>query len=949
MHSVSFSLALGAYRRSVRGLLDGRLRLAVALIGAVCTLGAHVAVAGATTVVRGATNTSTALRIEPGGTPQIQERGPGATSNALFIQRMPATRTVRYVTLGNFARGLSCTQNADVGLRVVRYSGHDLDSNAQYPAVEVSHSLENISVGSEFQRVKWRISEVQLAVGEAYSFQVNSSGCTTLRQHVWTHNSPTIDTGDRMACVKPPAFTQPAISHFAEGDGRGWNPSSPACADSVPSDMPTGWLAIGHGFTRTNVRTTSVSGGCGSSGATFPGIDELPWRISGNEPSERYVCHWPQFNPPGQQTTDGWYYATPWPDGEIIDIYARLGETLEDPPENEPKYVAMGDSFQSGEGAGDYTAETAGSLLQPGCHRSPHAYPELLAGPGNAIPFKLDFVACSGAQTPNILEIGQFGEPAQIDHLAPLDRNHGVDGAAFSGETRFVTIGIGGNDLKFADIITDCVLPNLSTPVPVPLPLPLLTDPPCEYTSGNRLYDAQETLLGRFPNSALSTLDEVFKRIREAAPTADIVVLNYPRFFWANGDLTHGSQHDRLLTCQSIRPSDQVWIDSQVRAADKRITNSARRMGLRPVSLYNLSEGNELCHKYYGPHLDEFLNGIDQIPVPQNKREFFHPTSYGHSRIANRIRQKINTPAPFQWVSPGERIRAYQQVADRAPLASFTTRWPGSDVVTTLRSPSGRLIDRATVAGDVHHYAGPVSEVYSITDPEPGLWEIELYGADVDPAGEPVELEFFEEEPVNAPPTAVMTSTQTGAATVEVSAAGTFDSDGSIAGYAWDFGDGTTGEGLQATHVYQEPGTYRVTLVTRDDKDEVDIATATQVVTARHYPWDGFKAPINNQPTLNATNAGRAIPVKFSLGANEGLAIFAPSSPASQTIDCSTGAVIDELEQTTTAGGSSLSYDASTDTYTYVWKTNSAWAGTCRRLTVTLDDGTSHSADFKLR
>ena len=47
------------------------------------------------------------------------------------------------------------------------------------------------------------------------------------------------------------------------------------------------------------------------------------------------------------------------------------------------------------------------------------------------------------------------------------------------------------------------------------------------------------------------------------------------------------------------------------------------------------------------------------------------------------------------------------------------------------------------------------------------------------------------------------------------------------------------------------------------------------------------------------------------------------------------------------AGGSSLSYDSGSDTYTYVWKTDKAWANTCRQLVVTLIDGTSHVANFQ--
>jgi hypothetical protein len=41
------------------------------------------------------------------------------------------------------------------------------------------------------------------------------------------------------------------------------------------------------------------------------------------------------------------------------------------------------------------------------------------------------------------------------------------------------------------------------------------------------------------------------------------------------------------------------------------------------------------------------------------------------------------------------------------------------------------------------------------------------------------------------------------------------------------------------------------------------------------------------------------------------------------------------------------SYDAASDQYTYVWKTDRAWAGTCRLLTVQLKDGSAHQANFK--
>jgi hypothetical protein len=96
-------------------------------------------------------------------------------------------------------------------------------------------------------------------------------------------------------------------------------------------------------------------------------------------------------------------------------------------------------------------------------------------------------------------------------------------------------------------------------------------------------------------------------------------------------------------------------------------------------------------------------------------------------------------------------------------------------------------------------------------------------------------------------------------------------------------------------------------------------------------------------------NAGRAVPVKFSLGANEGLGIFEAGYPRSEKIDCATGSTLDDVEQTVTAGQSSLSYNPGDDRYTYIWKTEQAWAGTCRRLVVGLNDGSKHTADFVLR
>jgi hypothetical protein len=114
------------------------------------------------------------------------------------------------------------------------------------------------------------------------------------------------------------------------------------------------------------------------------------------------------------------------------------------------------------------------------------------------------------------------------------------------------------------------------------------------------------------------------------------------------------------------------------------------------------------------------------------------------------------------------------------------------------------------------------------------------------------------------------------------------------------------------------------------------------------YDFAGFFRPIDND-AFNAVKAGQAVPVKFSLSGDQGMDIFSSGYPTSQPIQCDGSAPTDPVAETVTAGGSSLSYDASADQYVYVWKTEKSWAGTCRQLVVKLNDDTTHVANFSFK
>jgi hypothetical protein len=113
------------------------------------------------------------------------------------------------------------------------------------------------------------------------------------------------------------------------------------------------------------------------------------------------------------------------------------------------------------------------------------------------------------------------------------------------------------------------------------------------------------------------------------------------------------------------------------------------------------------------------------------------------------------------------------------------------------------------------------------------------------------------------------------------------------------------------------------------------------------YNFTGFNSPVNNVPTLNAVNAGKNIPVKFSLSGNKGLNIMAPDNPYSVSLNCNTNDPGVDIIETNNPGQSTLTY--SPDIYHYNWKTESSWAGTCRQLVITLNDGSVHVANFKFK
>lgn len=161
-----------------------------------------------------------------------------------------------------------------------------------------------------------------------------------------------------------------------------------------------------------------------------------------------------------------------------------------------PTYVAMGDSFSSGEGNPAFEEGTDTYGINQ-CHRSQSAYPRLLQSDSSLNLGSTAFVACSGATTNSVLyggsSAGSWGEGPQIDSL--------------SEDTEVVTITIGGNDVGFRDFAVAC------------------TAGICNFST-----TAYSTIVDKINNDLPSSLEDVFDAIADrVSSTAEVYVIGYPQ------------------------------------------------------------------------------------------------------------------------------------------------------------------------------------------------------------------------------------------------------------------------------------------------------------------------------------------------------------------------------------------------------------------------------------
>jgi hypothetical protein len=104
--------------------------------------------------------------------------------------------------------------------------------------------------------------------------------------------------------------------------------------------------------------------------------------------------------------------------------------------------------------------------------------------------------------------------------------------------------------------------------------------------------------------------------------------------------------------------------------------------------------------------------------------------------------------------------------------------------------------------------------------------------------------------------------------TIAMSAAGSSDADaGQTLTYAWDFGDGQTGTGVNVTHSYATGGVYNVTVTVTDPLGLTSTANTTATVLTQQQGVSDVQNMVNQLLSDGKINAGNANGLSAKLNA----------------------------------------------------------------------------------
>lgn len=141
-----------------------------------------------------------------------------------FIQRMPVTKVVNQVTIGDIGQAAGCTTPTRTRLYVREHVGDPTMGGDFHAAEQITYSSGYVALPSSPGKVTYTIPPTTFRAGRGYSFVINanysSTDCKAGRQTTWAHNDSQVNAG--------PALCTGAPKHKRMGTLEAWTTRTPS-------------------------------------------------------------------------------------------------------------------------------------------------------------------------------------------------------------------------------------------------------------------------------------------------------------------------------------------------------------------------------------------------------------------------------------------------------------------------------------------------------------------------------------------------------------------------------------------------------------------------------------------------------------------------------------------------------------------------------------------------
>lgn len=318
---------------------------------------------------------------------------------------------------------------------------------------------------------------------------------------------------------------------------------------------------------------------------------------------------------------------------------------------NRIEYIALGDSFTSGEG------ETNVRYYEPlthseenSCHVSQRSYPYLLG------ILSAQNVACAGATIGDVLiKVKYPSKSTDLLKLVPGTKPQ----AAFIdyAQPELVTIGIGGNDAGLMAKLGSCAMPGT-----------------CHWVRQGGLRATAQEIADLFDR-----LVEMYQALISRAPATRFIAVGYPL------PTIEGEECD-LLTGVLLSAQERRFMNETIRYLNRVIDAAATKVGIGFIDgewAYGL---HALCSRSASLAMNTLRFGDDIAPIQSLpavriiSSASFHPTPFGHGLFADMIKGRYGDIRTYRWCE-GDRIVCPQEVGIPEP-SDF---WPPNDTGGTYR------------------------------------------------------------------------------------------------------------------------------------------------------------------------------------------------------------------------------------------------------------------------